>query len=78
MIYAFYKVCKEDIYQIKNLLEAYENILNVSTIDEAISKIQITIAPDFLTDAENILKDLETRFQMQRLEEPSHLSQGVF
>lgn len=78
MIYAFYKVRKEDIYQIKNLLEAYENILNVSTIDETVSKIQITIAPDFLEDAENILADLETRFQIEHLDEPNNMSQGLF
>ncbi|MBI4412497.1 MAG: DUF4911 domain-containing protein, partial [Deltaproteobacteria bacterium] len=50
MFYLFYKVRREDICLIKALLEIYENMMLVSTIDEAEAKIQVSIAPDFLDD----------------------------
>lgn len=78
MYYAFYKVHKKDIFAIKFLIEAYENMMDLSTIDESIPKIQITIAPDLKDDAEAILKDLESRFFMQRLDEDPTKSQGQY
>lgn len=78
MIYFFYKVRKEDIFIIKFLLESYENIMVISTIDKEMPKIQITIAPDFEKDCEEILADMQTRFHMVRIDEPSNVSQGNY
>lgn len=78
MIYYFYRVNNEDIYLIKFILESFENIMTVSTVDEALPKIQITIAPDFLKDAEDILGDMAKRFPMQKIPDPSNFSQGNY
>jgi len=78
MIYLFYKVRKADIHSIKCLIEAYENLMVVSTVDEELSKIQVTIAPDFYEDCVKILEDLKKRFMMIQLDEPKEVSQGNY
>ena len=78
MHYLFYKVNKTDIHMIKHILEAYENMTQVSTIDQNMPKIQITVAPDYLEDVKGIIADLQTKFFMQQLEEDSTKSQGRY
>lgn len=78
MHYLFYKVNKNDISLIKAILESYENMAQVSTIDEAIPKIQITVAPDFLQDVLEIISDLKNRFYLQQLDEDATKSQGKY
>jgi hypothetical protein len=63
---------------IKHILEAYENMTQVSTIDQNMPKIQITVAPDYLEDVKGIIADLQTKFFMQQLEEDSTKSQGRY
>lgn len=64
---------------IKFLLEAYENIMDMSTIDESLPKVQITVAPDFLEDAKEILADLaKNHFFMLKLDETSTKSMGNY
>ncbi|MCP5464353.1 MAG: DUF4911 domain-containing protein [Deltaproteobacteria bacterium] len=79
MLYWFYKVHKPDINMIKVILESYENMVQVSTIDESIPKIQITVAPDFKNDVADILEDLKSRFYLERLtDEDETKSQGRY
>ena len=78
MHYLFYKVNKTDIYMIKFLIEAYENMVQVSTIDKLMPKIQITVAPDFLDDVLKIIEDLKNKFYMQELDEDHTKSQGQY
>lgn len=79
MHYLFYKVHKADICHIKFIIDAYENMMALSTIDEASGKVQITIASDFLDDALLILADLSERYFMQKLEdENTSRSQGRY
>jgi len=78
MVYLFYKVQKTDIYMIKFLLESYENMTQVSTVDQELPKIQITVAPDFIDDVLLIIEDLKNKFFMQRLEEDETVSQGRY
>ena len=78
MHYLFYKVRTEEICLLKQIVEAYENMMVLSTIDESIPKIQITVAPDFLPDCEKILSDLGKRFLMIPLPEPPTISQGNY
>ena len=63
---------------IKFLLEGYDNMMSVSTIDKEAGKIQITIAPDLLEDAKGILADLGNKFYMQALDEDPSKSQGQY
>ncbi|MBU0506260.1 DUF4911 domain-containing protein [bacterium] len=63
---------------IKHILEAHENMTQVSTIDQNIPKIQITIAPDYLDDVKEIIADLQTKFFMEQLDEDATKSQGRY
>lgn len=78
MIYLFYKVDKNDIYKIKFLVEAYENIMCVSTVDDNMPKIQIAVAPDFLEDAKAIIADLQRTMYMQEIFDDPGVSQGKY
>jgi len=78
LIYLFYKVRKQDIHYIKSIIEGYENLMVVSTVDEDLPKIQVTLAPDFYDDCVEILKDLQKRFLMIQLDEPKDVSQGNY
>lgn len=78
MIYKFFIVREPDIFLIKFILESYENILTVSTVDEAANKIQVTIPPDFIKEAQDILEDLGKRFVMIPVVEDESKSQGNY
>lgn len=79
MIHLFYKVDTANIARIKFLLEGYENIFSVSTVDEMLPKIQITVPEDFFDEAQEILKDLQDNlFYMEKIFDDPHLSQGNF
>jgi hypothetical protein len=52
--------------------------MTVSTIDEAVTKIQISVAPDLRAEAEAILADMAQRFFMQRLDEDESRTQGNY
>lgn len=79
MLHLFYKVDKAHIAKIKFLLEAYENLFSVSTVEESLPKLQITVPEDFLDDALEILKDLQDNyFYMERMFEDPQTSQGNF
>ncbi|OGP08751.1 MAG: hypothetical protein A2048_09915 [Deltaproteobacteria bacterium GWA2_45_12] len=78
MYYLFYKVHNKDIAMIKFLIEAYENMMDISTIDRNLPKIQISCAKDYLDDCKAIIADLQTRFEMIKLDEPHDRSQGNY
>ncbi len=78
MNYLFFKVRREDIYALKFILEGFENWMTVSTIDENLSKIQITISPDSLEECQKIIADLQTQFTMIPVDEEIHHSQGNY
>lgn len=78
MIYLFYKVRAQNICLIKFLLESYENMMTVSTVDERESKIQVRVASDFLEDCRDILEDLGKQFLMIPVEDPPEISQGNY
>ncbi len=78
MCYLFFKVRTEDIYPIKFILEGFENWMTVSTVDKHHSKIQITIAPDFLDECRTILEDLKGQYLMIPIDEPIDRSQGNY
>ena len=78
MLYFFYKVRPEEICMIKQIIEAYENMMLVSTVDEKIPKIQITVAHDFINDFNKIIEDLGQRFLMIPLDDSPQISQGNY
>ncbi|OGQ07292.1 MAG: hypothetical protein A3G32_04770 [Deltaproteobacteria bacterium RIFCSPLOWO2_12_FULL_40_28] len=78
MLYLFFRTKKEDVCLIKQIIESYENMLDLSTIDSSSGKIQVSIAKDFEKEARLILEDLGKRFTLIPLDEPSDKSQGNY
>lgn len=49
------------------ILEGYEGLVTVSTIDPRAAVIQILIMPDFADEAKRILEHLKDRFMLQEI-----------
>jgi len=78
VFYLFYQVNKSDIHYLKHILEAYENMIQVSTVDEALPKLQLSIAPDFVDDVLGIIQNLQKSFFLKQLDDDPHVSQGNY
>lgn len=53
-----YQVENKDIAYIVSMLECYDHFAVVRTIDRSLGWIELMIAPDFLEDAEKLMKEL--------------------
>ena len=60
-----FKIKACDIALLQFILESYEGLVTVSTIDPRDAIIQISIMPDFAEDVESILEDLKERFMIK-------------
>jgi len=78
MHYLFYKINKTDIARIKFLLEGYDNMCEISTVDHTVPKIQVTVAPDFVDDVLLIIEDLKKEYFMQEIDDDPKVSQGNY
>jgi len=65
MIRKLFKLKTSDITLVQFILEGYEGLVTVSTIDPKTAIIQVLIMPDFLADVEGILEDLKSQFMME-------------
>ncbi|HNZ10544.1 MAG: hypothetical protein BWX99_00482 [Deltaproteobacteria bacterium ADurb.Bin151] len=63
----WFKIKASDIALLQFILEGYEGLVTVSTIDPRDAIIQISIMPDFAEDVECILEDLKERFMMKEI-----------
>jgi len=61
MIRKWFKLKTSDIQLVQFILEGYEGLVTVSTIDPKDAIIQILIIPEFLEDVEGILDYLKDR-----------------
>ncbi len=61
------KINTSDIALVQFILEGYEGLVTVSTIDPKEAIIQILIMPDFGEDVENIMAHLKHRFLMKEI-----------
>lgn len=67
MIRKWYKLKRSDITLVQYIIEGYEGMATVSTIDPKAAVIQVLIMPDFLEDALELLKDLQRRFELDEI-----------
>ena len=72
MIRKWFKLNTGDITLVQFILEGYEGLFTVSTIDPRAVIIQILIMPDFVEDGEGILDYLKERFQLQEVPSARH------
>lgn len=64
MIERFFKVAHRDMVFLKFILEAYEGMNVMSTVDNGVGIIRIAIMPGFEDDMAALLADLGTQVRM--------------
>ena len=67
MIMKWFKINKSDIMLVQFIIEGYEGLATVSTIDPNAAILQVLIMPDFIKDTEGILAYLKDRFMMEEV-----------
>lgn len=72
MIRKWFKLKTSDIQLVQFILEGYEGLVTVSTIDPKDAIIQILIIPEFLEDVEGILDYLKDRFMIKEIPSDNH------
>ncbi|PKN10529.1 MAG: hypothetical protein CVU72_00900 [Deltaproteobacteria bacterium HGW-Deltaproteobacteria-7] len=72
MITKWFKLKTSDITLVQFIIEGYEGLATVSTIDPKEAIIQVLIMPDFLEEMEGILDDLKGRFLMEEIPSCRH------
>ena len=60
----FFIIPKKEVYFINFILESYEHIGFVTTIDKNQALIKITISPYFINEFNEIIKDLSTHIEI--------------
>lgn len=63
----WFKLNTCDIAPVQFILEGYEGLCTVSTIDAKTAILQILIMPDFIEDMENILQHLKEDYSIQEI-----------
>ena len=61
----YVRVGTHDIVLLQFILEGYEGLVNVTTIDPAEAVLKISILPDFVDDVRNILHALADEIDMK-------------
>lgn len=66
------EVAPPDIALFKFLFESYEEIGIVRTLDRRRAVIVILVVPDFVDDAEELVREAETHYGAKRVDVPTH------
>ena len=70
MIRKYLKLKRKDISIIQFIIEGYEGMATVTTIDPQAAIIQVSIIPDFLSEIKNVINDLKNKYQMEEINYP--------
>ncbi len=68
MICRYFRVARRDIVYLKFILEAYEGMNVMSTVDNANGIIRIAIMPGFLGDMDALLNELGANVSLELAE----------
>lgn len=67
MIRKWFKINKGDITIVQFILEGYEGLATVSTIDPQTAILQVLVIPEFIEDVDGILDHLKDQFKIQEM-----------
>lgn len=68
MIERYFKVLRRDMVYLKFILEAYEGMNVMSTVDNRAGIIRIAIMPGFVADMDNLLAELGQQVPLEPVE----------
>jgi hypothetical protein len=70
MIKTYFKLKRKDIALVQFIIEGYEGMATVTTIDPHTAIIQISIIHDFISDMSAIISDLKNKYKMEEVDGP--------
>jgi len=62
-----FKLQRKDIALVQFLIEGYEGLATVTTIDSRQAAIQISIMPDFVQEVTGIINNLGEKFKIKEI-----------
>lgn len=68
MILKWFKLRRKNIALVQFIIEAYEGMATVTTMDPHSAIIQVSIMPDFLQEIINILESLKNKYHLEEIE----------
>lgn len=63
-----YEVDKKDIAYIVSVVEAYDNLAVVRTLDQGRGLIEMLISPDFIEDVDKLTENLKKEIPIRRID----------
>jgi hypothetical protein len=70
MIKKYFKLKRKDIALVQFIIEGYEGMATVTTIDPHAAMIQVSIIPDFLSDMSDLIDYLKNKYKMEEINCP--------
>jgi len=67
MINKYFKLPRKNIALVQFIIEGYEEMATVTTIDSREAIIQISIITDFISDMTDIIEHLKDKYQMEEI-----------
>ncbi|HNQ65479.1 MAG TPA: DUF4911 domain-containing protein [Smithella sp.] len=67
MMSKYFQLDRKNIVAVQFIIEGYEGLATVTTIDAAVAVIQISIMPDFLREMNCLLDELSKKYHMKEL-----------
>jgi hypothetical protein len=67
MIKKYLKLKRKDISLIQFIIEGYEGMATVTTIDPRSAIIQISIIPDFILEMDEVINNLKDEYKMEEI-----------
>jgi hypothetical protein len=68
VINRYFRIARRDMVYLKFILEAYEGMNTMSTVDNRAGIIRIAIMPGFVQDMDALLAELGTKVTMEPVE----------
>jgi hypothetical protein len=68
MIKKWFKLKRNNIILVQLIIEGYEGMASVTTIDPHAAIIQVSIMPDFLQEIINLLESLKNKYCLEEIE----------
>ena len=70
MIKKYFKLKRKNIAVVQFIIEGYEGMATVTTIDPHAAMIQVSIIPDFLSDMSDLIDYLKNKYKMEEINCP--------
>jgi len=67
MMIKYFQLDRKNIVAVQFIIEGYEGLATVTTIDAAVAVIQISIMPDFLREMNCLLDELSKKYHMKEI-----------